>query len=176
MPGGKDIRKIQKQVAEAEKREESSLQTPSLTFATSLYGKEKQPRGRGVGKGGQKKGQPRKDSRPVQEREGWQDPQVLRALHGDPPPGTRTQEEDSDAVVPLGGRQKCMEVEQQVPEKSKMIHTKEEEAAPEQASSKSIKSGEQNEESQERGKCKGSCTPYKFWNWLERNQKVSEKL
>ena len=117
--------------------------------------RKKQPRGRGAGKGGRRKGQPWKDSRPVQEREGWQDPQVLRALHGDPPPGTWTQEEDSDAVVPHSGRQKRTEVEQQVPEKSKMIHTKKKKQPQNQQVVKALKAANRTKKAKKEVNAKG---------------------
>ena len=87
---GKDMKRIKEQVTRAEGIEMGELATPSTsarTFATSMYGKERLPQGRGKGKGGRKKPNPKKDSRPIEQWEGWQDPEVLKALQGAPPPG-----------------------------------------------------------------------------------------
>ena len=113
-------------MARAKQVEATQLQTHSasgLTFATSTYGRDWLPQGRGVGKRGRKKGTPKKDTRPVHQREGW------RALQGDPPPSTKMQDKavtDSAAVVPHSRCQMRTEsTSRQVPQsqKIKIIHT-----------------------------------------------------
>ena len=75
------MRTIRRAVAVAEGKAPEELATPSSTVHVVNTG------GKGRGKGGshRRKMKPRKDSRPVQEREGWQDPEVLRAISSEPP-------------------------------------------------------------------------------------------
>ena len=84
--GGKNIKKIREQVARAEGKVNKAAGDPScnLMFATSTYGREKLPQGRGEGKSGKKRKRqtPMKDTRPLEQREGWQDPEVMRAPEG----------------------------------------------------------------------------------------------
>ena len=95
---GKNLAAMRRQVAEETGCEQSALETPR-SFKESLYGKERGSThvwgGRGKGKGGRKcKGIPIKipTKRKQQkldgdEREGWQDPALLRALREEAPTG-----------------------------------------------------------------------------------------
>ena len=135
--GGKDIRNLREAVAEAKKVPTKALDTPKQkTFHTSLYGqaiqqekleksqerKELKLGGRGLGKKGRKSipkkhaGQARMTAGVAARRQGWQDPEVIRALTGGKPSGAIS-ETDSDAVVPHSGRikRKKKEEAQQVP-------------------------------------------------------------
>ena len=136
-PGGKDIQNLQRMVAEARKVPPKALETPKQkTFHSSVYGqsieqekkekaeerKELKLGGKGLGKRGQKSipkknaGRARVITSVAARREGWQDPEVVRALTGGKLPGAIS-ETDSDAVVPHSARIKRRKEEkaQQVP-------------------------------------------------------------
>ena len=129
--GGKDIKKIREQVARAEGKSIEQLETPpaTLTFATSTYGREKLPQGRGEGKSGKKRKRqtPMKDTRPIEQREGWQDPEVMRALKGQPPPGVCTKKCATKKQA-SGALEKIMKAA-----KKKMVTTKKQAANPQVA-------------------------------------------
>ena len=142
---GKDIKNLQKAKARKRGVDEEDLHTPGKvkkkTHASSLYGElqrqEKASKaevrkqaasvqevkkpivfgGKGRGKEGRRKGQPKKDAGKVRVTEGvqqrrlsWEDPAVIRALAGQPPPGAREDisqentQSDSEGVVPHLGR------------------------------------------------------------------------
>ena len=142
---GKDIKNLQKAKTRKRGVDEEDLHTPrkvkKKTHASSLYGElQRQQKanraiarkqaasvqeirkpivfgGKDQGKGGRRKGQPKKDAGKARVTEGvqqrrlsWEDPAVLRVLAGQPPPGARediSQEEtqsDSEGVVPHLGR------------------------------------------------------------------------
>ena len=116
---GKDIKNLQRDEARKRGIDEEDLQTPrkiKKTHTSSLYGElQRQQRtkkakarkqktqeirkpivfgGRGQGKGGRRKGLPKKDAgrarvteSVTQKRLSWEDPAVIRALAGLPPPG-----------------------------------------------------------------------------------------
>ena len=107
-PGGKDIENLQKAVAEARKVPLRALDTPKQkTFHSSVYGqsiqqekkekaqgrKELKLGGKGQGKRGRKSVPKKHAGRAwvttsvAARREGWQDPEVMRALTGEKPPG-----------------------------------------------------------------------------------------
>ena len=85
-PTGKNLAAMRREMS-AESGQD--LQTPkSVAFKESLYGREHGSTrvwgGKGKGKHGRKRSKPKKDTRPLEEREGWQDPEVLRALRSEP--------------------------------------------------------------------------------------------
>ena len=98
-----DLQKSEK--AEARKQKTQEIWKPIV------YG------GKGQGKGGRRKGLPKKDAGRArvtesvsQKRLSWEDPNVIRALAGLPPPGAKDRESqedtqsDSKGVVPHSGR------------------------------------------------------------------------
>ena len=134
---GKDIRSLQRTVAAEQGVPEAKLSTPK-TYKSSLYGQTQREKkqeqaesrkeqrapilfgGKGRGKGGRKQPTPKKRTgkamitqKAAATRQGWQDPQVIRALAGGPPPGAipgTSSQTDSDAVVPHSGRIKRKKV------------------------------------------------------------------
>ena len=141
MSKGKDIKDLQRDEARKRGIDEEELHTPKKvkkTHASSLYGElqrqQKSERaearkqiqesrrpivfgGRGQGKGGRRKGLPKKDAGKAQvteavsqKRLSWQDLAAIRALAGLPPPGARDEasqedtQSDSEGVVPHSAR------------------------------------------------------------------------
>ena len=78
---GKDMRTIRRAVAATEGKAPEDLATPSSTVTAMNTG----DHGRGKGGAHRRKVKPRKDKRPVREREGWQDQEVLRTMPNEPP-------------------------------------------------------------------------------------------
>ena len=103
---GKNLAAMRRQVAEEIGCEQSTLGTPR-GFKESLYGKERGSTcvwgGKGKGKGGRKhNGTPTKTPTKKKqqkldnnEREGWQDPAVLRVLRAEAPSGVRKALDDA---------------------------------------------------------------------------------
>ena len=99
---GKNFAAMRRQMTEETGCEQSELGTPK-GFKELLYGQERGSTcvwgGKGRGKAGRKrKGKPTKKKSQKgdgPEREGWQDPEVLRALRGEAPSGVRKALDDA---------------------------------------------------------------------------------
>ena len=107
-PSGKNLSLMKQQAAEATGRATEEFGSPEVTrkegtahrpsgYSSSLYGLERGSTrvfgGKGKGKGGRRK--PKKPKKKV--LEGWEDPQVTRALENRPPPGAIMTERNDDA-------------------------------------------------------------------------------
>ena len=119
---GKDIRNLQREEAIRKGIPLNRLATPKSTYATSVYATTRgkgasvtKPKpivlgGKGGGKGGRRKVMPTKktETGTTNLLQPWQDPEVVRALQGEPPAEARitreittaTESQESDAVVP----------------------------------------------------------------------------
>ena len=107
-PSGKNLSLMKQQAAEATGRATEDFGSPEVTtrestahrpsgFSSSLYGLERGSTrvfgGKGKGKSGRRK--PKKPKKKV--LEGWEDPQVTRALENRPPPGAIITERNDEA-------------------------------------------------------------------------------
>ena len=112
-PTGKNLSLMKQQAAAASGKSTEEFGSPSDTTGTStahkpggysrsLYGQEHGSTriwgGKGRGKGGRRKAKkPKKTTSRGQVLESWQDPEVVRALHNQPPPGAIIAERNDEA-------------------------------------------------------------------------------
>ena len=123
-PTGKNLSLMKQQAAEAAGKSTEEFGSPGATtkkdtayrpggYGSSLYGEEHGSTrvwgGKGRGKGGKRKPKhPKKTTQKGQELEGWQDPEVVRALHNRPPPGAIIAERNDEACRKKYGKAKMI--------------------------------------------------------------------
>ena len=123
-PTGKNLSLMKQQAAAASGKSTEEFGSPSATtskdtaycpggYGSSLYGQERGSTrvwgGKGRGKGGKRKPKnPKKTTPKGQALEGWQDPEVVRALHNRPPPGAIMAERNDEACHKKYGKAKMI--------------------------------------------------------------------
>ena len=154
-PSGKNLSLMKQQAAEASGRTADDFGSPEATtsrstahklagFSSSLYGLEHGSTrvfgGKGRGKGGRRK--PKKSKKKA--LQGWEDPQVVRALENRPPPGSIMKERNDEACrKKFGGAKMINSTKKKAPETALVSRNK--------TLRKAIKAGERCKDSQEAG-------------------------